>query len=478
MTPLRGIGMLIIGKQFYNRYSGERLGRGRGLIHDAEDAIAREGLLPEALRQVSHMNGGEPGKAGKGRIIIHLDMNAFYCSVHEAEEPHIYKGKPTAVAGSVELRKGVIVTSSYTARARGVRTGMTVRQGLKICPDLILIRPDFDLYRKYSRGFLSIARRYTPLVEVTSIDECYLDITGSSLFGEPLEIARAIQSRILSDWNLPSSVGVAPNKLLAKMASDMHKPNGFTVLRIRDVPKLLWHKPCQSLFGIGRKTAEKLQRLNIVTIGQLAAAEEALLVKQFGVMGSWMKAAAHGIDHSPVQAVREQNKSIGHTTTLPQDVTERDEAHRVLLNLADQTARRLRRQKLMASTVQIVVRKPDMSTINRSITLAVPTDKTADIHREACKLFDRHWREGSPARLLGITLQSLSRSDETAVQLDLFDYKEQPKKEALTKTMDMLRDKFGEDAVLTAGMLGDDPSALIRNKRIRGTSLQTDEHLL
>ncbi|MBW7477718.1 DNA polymerase IV [Paenibacillus oenotherae] len=424
------------------------------------------------------MKADELSKAGKGRIIIHLDMNAFYCSVHEAEEPHIYKGKPTAVAGSVELRKGIIVTSSYTARMKGVKTGMTVRQGLNLCPDLMLITPDFDLYRKYSRGFMSVARQYTPLVEATSIDECYLDITGSTLFGEPLEIARTIQSRIQSEWNLPSSIGVAPNKLLAKMASDMQKPNGFTVLRIRDVPKLLWHKPCQSLFGIGRKTAEKLKRLNIMTIGQLAAAEESLLVKQFGVVGSWMKAAAHGFDYSPVNPSREQNKSIGHTTTLPQDVTGRDEAHRVLLNLADQTGRRLRRQKLLASTVQIVVRKPDMSTVNRSFTLAVPTDTTADIHREACKLFDKHWREGDPVRLLGVTLQNLSRREDTAVQLDLFDYKEQPKREALTKAMDMLRDKFGEDAVLTAGMLGDDPSALIRNKRIRGTSLQTDEHLL
>ncbi|QYR24043.1 DNA polymerase IV [Paenibacillus sp. sptzw28] len=420
----------------------------------------------------------ERKSAGNSRVIIHLDMNAFYCSVHEAEEPSAYKGKPTAVAGSVELRKGVIVTSSYTARKAGVRTGMTVRQGLKVCPELILIRPDFDLYRKYSRGFMSIASQYTPLVEATSIDECYLDITGSSTFGEPLDIASAIQERIQGEWNLPCSIGVAPNKLLAKMASDMQKPNGFTVLRIRDVPRLLWDKPCDSLFGVGHKTAEKLRRLNIRTIGQLAAAEEAMLVKHFGVVGSWMKSAAHGIDHSPVSSARERNKSIGHTTTLPRDVTKREEAHRILLNLADQTGRRMRRQKLVAATVQIVIRKPDMSTVSRSSTLGVPTDTTNEIHREACKLFDKHWREGEPVRLLGVTLQNLTKQSETAMQLDLFDYEQQPRKAALTKTMDMLRDKFGEDAVLTAGMLGDDPSTLIRNKRIRGTSLQIDEHLL
>ncbi|EXX86985.1 DNA polymerase IV [Paenibacillus darwinianus] len=423
-------------------------------------------------------NGGGEAYPANGRVVLHVDMNAFYCSVHEAEEPDKYAGKPTAVAGSVELRKGIIVTSSYAARRRGVKTGMTVREGLQRCRELILITPDFDLYRQYSRGFLGVVRQYTPLVESVSIDECYLDITGSKQFGTPLEIADAIQSRIRSEWTLPCSIGIAPNKLLAKIASDMKKPNGVTVLRLRDVPRLLWDKPCDSLFGVGRKTAEKLRRMNLHTIGQLAAADELLLVKQFGVHGHWLKSAAYGIDHSPVNPVREKNKSIGHTTTLPQDVTHRGEAHRILLNLADQTARRLRRQKLMASGVQITIRTPDMKTITRSATLPVPVESADVIHAEACRLYDRHWRADSPVRLLGITLQGLKERDETVVQLDLFDYGSQPKKEALIRAMDALRDKFGENAVLTAGMLGDDPSTRIRNHRIRGTSLQLDEHLL
>ncbi len=408
------------------------------------------------------------------RYILHMDMNAFYCSVHAAERPDLYKGKPTAVAGSVELRKGILVTSSYEARARGVRTGMTVRQALSVCPDLILIAPDFDLYRKYSRGFLQIAGNYTPLVEAVSIDECFLDVTGSSQFGTPVEMAETIRRRVRSELALPCSIGVAPNKLLAKMASDMRKPDAVTVLRRRDVPALLWGKPCQTLYGIGSKTADKLGRLNIRTIGDLAAADERLLVEKFGVYGAWMKRAAHGLDDAPVNPVPEVAKSIGHTTTLPANLTQREELGRVLLNLADQTTRRLRRQGMMCSTVQITIRDPSMKTITRAAGLSAPTDVWDDVYKEACRLVDLHWKPGQPVRLLGITLQGLSPKKETAVQLDLFSYEKKPKSENLQRVMDRLRDKFGEDAVLTAGMLGDDPSALIRNKKIRGTSLDKD----
>ncbi|MFC6332502.1 DNA polymerase IV [Paenibacillus septentrionalis] len=407
-----------------------------------------------------------------GRVVLHLDMNAFYCSVHSADEPELYKGKATAVAGSVEKRKGIIVTCSYEARALGIRTGMTVREAQRIAPDLILISPNFELYRQYSKGFMKIAYQYTPIIEQVSIDECYLDITGSKLFGTPLEIAQMIQMKIAQELCLPCSIGIAPNKLLAKMASDMKKPNGITILRRRDVPDVLWPKPCQDLFGIGAKTSEKLKKLHIHKIGELAKADEQLLLKTFGVMGSWLKDAANGLDHSPVKSERERSKSIGHTTTLPADLTHIDDINRVLLNLSDQTTRRLRHQRLVASTVQITIRRPDMSTITRSFTLPTPTQSMEEVYKHAQRLFVQHWAMGEPVRLLGVTLQNLVAEREAAIQLDLFSYEEEPKKEALTKVMDQLRDKFGEGAVLTAGMLTDDPSSLIRNKKIRGTSLE------
>lgn len=410
----------------------------------------------------------------KGRVILHVDMNAFYCSVHAAESPHEYKGKACAVAGSVELRKGIIVTSSYEARKRGIRTGMQVRQALKLCPELILIRPDFDLYRTYSLRFLRIARDYSPLVEAMSIDECYIDITGSKAFGTPLSIAGEIQRRILEELSLPCSIGIAPNKLLAKMASDMKKPNGLTVLRLRDVPTLLWDKPCSYLYGIGDRTAEKLAKLNIFTLGQLAKADVSLLSEHFGVLGPALIQSANGRDDSPVNPEKSANKSIGHTTTLPQNYTDEEQIQRVLLNLSDQVARRLRRQQLLASTVQITIRDPSMKTITRAMTLDALTEDAQIIYRSACSLFKKHWKSGSPVRLLGVSLHNLEAKEDTALQLDLFEYEKQPKKEQLLRTMDRLRDKFGENAIVTAGMLGDDPSVMLRDYKRRGTSLQTD----
>ncbi|MFB8373347.1 DNA polymerase IV [Paenibacillus taichungensis] len=409
-----------------------------------------------------------------GRVILHVDMNAFYCSVHEAEEPELYRGKATAVAGSSEVRKGVIVTCSYTARSRGISTGMVVHQALKKCPDLIVIRPDFHLYRRYSKEFMKIAYSYTPLLEATSIDECYLDITGSRQFGTPLEIAESIQTRIRDELGMPCSIGIAPNKLLAKMASDLKKPNGISILRMRDVPQILWHRPCNEMFGIGKKTAEKLKKLGIETIGQLAKSDERMLTDVFGINGSWLKNSANGINHSAVQAEREANKSIGHTTTLPADISEMDDVHRVLLNISDQVARRLRKHEMLSQGIQITIRTPDMKTITRSRMMEVPTEDASIIYREACALFAKHWGGGKPVRMLGVTLQTLIPREESAIQLDLFEYEQKPKKENLIRIMDQLRDKFGENAVVTAGMLGDDPSVLLRNHKVRGTSLQKD----
>ncbi|MDO3410893.1 DNA polymerase IV [Saccharibacillus sp. CPCC 101409] len=412
----------------------------------------------------------------KGRVILHVDMNAFYCSVHEAENPELYRGRMTAVAGDSEKRRGIVVTSSYPARKAGVRTGMTVHQALKLCPSLTLIKPDFRLYKAYSRAFREILYSYTPMIQATSIDECYMDITGSKQFGTPMQIAEEIQRRIEDELSLPCSIGVAPNKLLAKIASDMKKPNGISVLRIRDLPQTLWNRPCGELFGVGAKTAEKLNRLGIRTIGELAQTDEKRLEASFGVFGAWMKRAANGQDNAEVHPEREPSKSVGHTTTLPHDVTDNDEALRVLLNLSDQVARRMRRQELLAGAVQITIRTPEMKTITRSRTLEIPTEAADDIFREAKALYLKHWGADRPVRLLGVAAQSLSDKKSAAIQLDLFDYERQPKREKLTEVMDKLRDKFGDDALMTAGMLGEDGIRRIKAGRTPGISFHGERN--
>ncbi len=197
-----------------------------------------------------------------GRVILHVDMNSFYASVEMACEPSL-KGKPLAIAGNVEERRGIIVTCSYEARKFGVKTAMPLWEAKKLCPALIVRKPNFDRYREASAGMFDVLRRYTSLVEPVSIDEGYMDITESYQLGSPIEIAKSIQTALLKELDLPSSIGIAPNKFLAKMASDMKKPLGITVLRKRDVPNVLWPMACFEMHGVGKKTAEKLAPLGI-----------------------------------------------------------------------------------------------------------------------------------------------------------------------------------------------------------------------
>ncbi|MFL6563275.1 MAG: DNA polymerase IV [Bacillus sp. (in: firmicutes)] len=404
-----------------------------------------------------------------GRVILHVDMNSFYASVETAYDPKL-KGKPLAIAGNVEERRGIIVTCNYEARKFGVKTTMPLWEAKKLCPQLIVMKPNFERYRAASIGMFEILRHYTDLVEPVSIDEGYLDITESFEFGSPIEIAKSIQKRILEQLDIPCSIGIAPNKFLAKMASDMKKPMGITILRKRDILDVLWPLNTNEMHGVGKKTAEKLQTIGINTIGDLAKGNEIQLKTLLGINGIRLKERANGIDHRSVdpEAI-EEFKSIGNSTTLPRDVSNQHELFRVLESLAETVSVRLKRKNVLTGTLGITIRYKDRKTITRSKKLPNPINHKEDISSFAQQILLKSWN-GDAVRLLGITGTDLVDHDHAYKQLDIFSYEKDAKKEPLLNTLSSLREKYGKNIIENAGSHKIDPTQDIGT----GTSFNKD----
>ncbi|MUV39706.1 DNA-directed DNA polymerase [Lentibacillus sp. JNUCC-1] len=378
----------------------------------------------------------------KARIIFHIDMNCFYASVEMAYNPDL-KGKALAIAGNPEERKGIVVTSSYEARAKGVKTTMPLWEAKKLCPELLVMRPNFDRYRAASKQLFQMLADITPLVEPVSIDEGYLDVTDVQM--HPVQIAEALQKNVLDTLDLPCSIGIGPNKFLAKMASDMKKPLGITILRKRDLPVKLWPEPIETMYGVGDKTAEKLKGIKITTIGELAKADRYSLKQVLGVNGERLKNRANGIDPRPVdpESVNEF-KSIGSSQTLPHDTTDEQEIVSLIHALADNVERRLKRKEAAGRTVQIMIRYDDRQTVTRSRKLQTYIDNADDIKQIACDLFFQHWNE-NPVRLIGVTLQEAAEKAHIAYQLDLFTYQKEEQKAKLQSVVENLSKKYGSD---------------------------------
>lgn len=381
---------------------------------------------------------------GRRRIIFHIDMNSFYASVEMAFNPDL-KGKPVAIAGNPEERKGIIVTSSYEARAKGVRTTMTVWQAKKLCPELIILKPNFERYRAASSEIFRMMSEITPLVQPVSIDEGYIDVTDVEGQGTPIEIARNLQKRILNELDLPCSIGIAPNKFLAKMGSDLKKPLGITIIRKRELPETLWPLPIDEMYGVGEKTAEKLKAIKIHTIKDLAEADVYELRQLLGINGERLINRANGIDNREVDpdAIFDF-KSIGNSQTLPYDTTNLQEIHYLLDKLSEKVISRMKRKEVVGKSVQVMIRYHDRKTVTRSRKLDTYIDEKADLLPIAVELFEQHWNE-QPIRLLGVTAQHLEDKRNVGEQLDLFTYEDAVKKETLKQTVNQLADKFGED---------------------------------
>ncbi|RLQ91126.1 DNA polymerase IV [Falsibacillus albus] len=382
----------------------------------------------------------------KGRVILHVDMNSFYASVEMAYDPSL-KGKPLAIAGNPEERKGIIVTCSYEARKYGVKTTMPLWEAKKKCPQMIIMKPNFERYRAASKGMFDILRTFTDLVEPVSIDEGYMDITESYELGSPLDIAKSIQNRIMEQLDLPCSIGIAPNKFLAKMASDMKKPMGITVLRKRDIPTILWPLPAGEMHGIGSKTAEKLKGINIETIKELAEGNDIQLKQVLGINGIRLKDKANGIDSRAVDPDSVYDfKSVGNSTTLPRDVSNQQELLNVLKELSSKVSHRLRRKNALAKNISIMIRYKDRKTITRSRKLKNPIVKPEEIFAAASQLFIEHWN-GNAVRLLGVTGQDLIEEEDAFMQMDLFSYEKEAEKEPLYKAIDTLNQRFGKGSI-------------------------------
>jgi DNA polymerase-4 len=342
----------------------------------------------------------------KPRVIVHLDLDAFYAAVEVLDNPDL-DGKPLIVGGRPEER-GVVTTASYPARKYGVHSAMPVARALRLCPDAVLLPPRHERYRGYSRQVMAILHQASPLVEQISIDEAFLDLTQQVMaWEEGVELARGIQRRVKEQVGLSASLGMATNKLVAKVASDQDKPGGLTVVRPGEEATFLAPLSVRVLWGVGPVTARRLAEMEVATVGELARLPEELLRQRFGRNGVGMARQACGIDERPVVTERE-TKSISQETTFSRDLSDAEALRRQLWRLSRGVARRLQRADLAAGTVVLKLRYADFTTLTRQTTLAVPTDDEKEIYRAALALLRRAWRHGRAVRLLGVAGRHLS----------------------------------------------------------------------
>lgn len=382
----------------------------------------------------------------QAKVILHLDMNSFFASVEQAHDPKL-KGIPMAVAGNPKERRGILVTCSYEARAFGVYTTMSVGEAKRICPNLVIVPPDHEKYRFASNAVFTILRSYTDLVEPVSIDEAYIDITNIGGLTGANQIAEHMQQRILHELDLPCSIGIAPNKFLAKTASDMKKPMGITILRKRQVPDILWPLPVIEMHGIGKSTEKRLNEIGITTIGDLAKADESMIKNVLGKNGIRLRNRANGIDHRPVDPdAAEERKSVGSSTTLPIDETELSECLEVFKQLSEKVAQRLDRRQLAGTVLMIQIRSSDWRNHTRSRTVSNPLYKAADLYKEAADLFKKNW-DGNPIRLLGITVSNVIPINELNEQLSFDSFEKYAKEAKMDELVTELEKKFGPNSV-------------------------------
>lgn len=391
------------------------------------------------------------------RVIFHIDVNSAFLSWEAVER--LKRGEtvdirtiPSAVGGDIATRHGVILAKSVPAKKYAVTTGEPVVDALRKCPQLFLVKPDHELYRRNSRAFIAILRQYSDVIEQFSIDEAFVDMTGTRrIFGEPLEAADRIRKQIRDELGFTVNIGISSNKLLAKMASDFEKPDKVHTLFPEEVPGKMWPLPVRDLFFVGKAAERRLQEMGIRTIGDLANTDRVFLNANLKKQGDILWRYANGMDDSPVEPVRADNKGYGNSTTLSFDVTDAKTAKGILLGLTEKVCARLRQDDMKVESVSVQFRFSDLTRASHQCALTSATNITQEIYAKVCRLFDEKW-DGTPIRLLGVSTAKASR-EESGRQMNLFDTTDYEKLEKLDKAMDTIRQKYGTKAIQRASFI-------------------------
>lgn len=395
------------------------------------------------------------------RLIFHIDVNSAFLSwesVHRLSiDPEALDLRliPSAVGGDASKRHGIVLAKSTTAKKYGVTTGEPLAQALKKCPQLLVVPSHFELYTAYSKKLIHILEEYTPDIEKFSIDEAFLDMTETiHLFGEPVETANRIRERIKDELGFTVNIGIAPNKLLAKMASDFEKPDLCHTLFTDEVPQKMWPLTIRELFFVGGAAQRKMESIGIHTIGELARYDvnllKTLLGEKYAVL---IHQYANGIDDDPVAPKEPVNKGYGNSITLSRDVSDFETANQVLLSLCETVGARLRADHVLCSCVCVELKDWEFKTQSHQMTLNTPTDSTQDLYRSSCQLLKEFW-DRTPVRLMGVRATKIN--DDSYCQLSLFETEQSRKMKDLEKTVDQLRSKFGTDIIKRASFLQKD----------------------
>jgi DNA polymerase-4 len=372
-------------------------------------------------------------------------MDAFFASVEQLDDPSL-RGKPVLVGGNGP--RGVVAAASYEARVYGCRSAQPMAVARRLCPHAMIVRGHFERYREESQKVFAILESFTPAVEPLSIDEAFLDVTGSQpIFGEPQHIARLIKDRIHAETKLTGSVGVAPNKFLAKLASDMDKPDGLTVIRPEDVDRVLPPLPVGKIWGIGPKTVARLEGVGVRTIGDLRQLDPDVLERRLGTDAEHYRRLAFGLDDREVSSDGDA-KSIGHEQTFGENLTDPEEVRAVMLEQSEEVSARLRRHKLLARGVTVKIRYGDFQTVTRAKVLDAPADTTQPIWHAARDLFNTWAEDFKPVRLIGVTATKLTRGEP---QLEMFEDANVKKQKRVDRAVDQITARFGKDAIGRSG---------------------------